>query len=55
VRGEFRDPGVLKDLRRGVSRLYWPEGRRLIPLEQLLSALLLQVFYGIRRELLPME
>ena len=41
---------VLKDLSRSFGRLYSREGRPSIPPEQLLSALLLQVFYGIRSE-----
>jgi transposase len=35
---------------RSLGRLYASEGRPSIPPEQLLSALLLQVFYGIRSE-----
>jgi transposase len=46
---------VLKDLSRSFSRLYSHEGRPSIPPEQLLSALLLQVLYGIRSERLLME
>jgi transposase len=46
---------VLKDLNRSFSRLYSREGRPSIPPEQLLSALLLQVFYGIRSERQLME
>src|SRR5258705_12949695 len=38
----------LRDLNRSLGRLYASEGRPSIPPEQLLSALLLQVFYGIR-------
>jgi transposase len=41
---------ALKDLHRSFSRLYSREGRPSIPPEQLLSALLLQVLYGIRSE-----
>src|SRR4029079_14976765 len=41
---------VLSDLNRSLGRLYASEGRPSIPPEQLLSALLLQVFYGIRSE-----
>jgi transposase len=41
---------VLKELNRTFSRLYSREGRPSIPPEQLLSVLLLQVFYGIRSE-----
>jgi transposase len=46
---------VLKDLSRGFGRLYSREGRPSIPPEQLVSALLLQVFYGIRSERQLME
>jgi transposase len=46
---------VLKDLSRSFGRLYSDEGRPSIPPEQLLSALLLQVFYAIRSERLLME
>ena len=46
---------VLKGLNRSFSRLYSPEGRPSIPPEQLLSALLLQVFYGLRSERQLME
>ena len=46
---------VLKDLSGSFSRLYSHEGRPSIPPEQLLSALLLQVLYGIRSERLLME
>ena len=41
---------VLKQLSACFGRLYASEGRRSVPPEQLLSALLLQVFYGIRSE-----
>ena len=41
---------VLKQLSWSFGRLYANEGRPSIPPEQLLSALLLQVFYGIRSE-----
>ncbi|UPJ26325.1 transposase [Bradyrhizobium sp. CW1] len=41
---------VLTDLNRSLEKLYASEGRPSIPPEQLLSALLLQVFYGIRSE-----
>jgi transposase len=46
---------VLKDLSRTFGKLYSSEGRPSIPPEQLLSALLLQAFYGIRseRQLMP--
>jgi transposase len=46
---------VLGDLNRCLSQLYASEGRPSIPPEQLLSALLLQVFYGIRSERQLME
>ena len=46
---------VLGDLDRCFGRLYASEGRPSIPPEQLLSALLLQVFYGIRSERQLME
>lgn len=48
VRELVRD--VLNDLNRSRGRLYASEGRPSIPPEQLLSDLLLQVFYGIRSE-----
>jgi transposase len=41
---------VLKQLSRSLGELYASEGRPSIPPQQLLSALLLQVFYGIRSE-----
>jgi transposase len=41
---------VLVDLNRDFAEMYADEGRPSIPPEQLLSALLLQVFYGIRSE-----
>ena len=41
---------VLSELNRSLGKLYSSEERPLIPPEQLLSALLLQVFYGIRSE-----
>ena len=53
VRALVRD--VLSDLNRSFARLYASEGRPSIPPEQLLSALLLQVFYGIRSERQLME
>ena len=53
VRQFVRD--VLSDLNRGLGKLYASEGRPSIPPEQLLSALLLQVFYGIRSERQLME
>jgi transposase len=46
---------VLKDLSPSLGKLYASEGRPSIPPEQLLSALLLQVFYGIRSERQLME
>jgi transposase len=46
---------VLKELSRSFSGLYSHEGRPSIPPEQLLSALLLQVLYGIRSERQLME
>jgi transposase len=53
VRQLVRD--VLGELNRHLSQLYASEGRPSIPPEQLLSALLLQVFYGIRSERQLME
>lgn len=46
---------VLVDLNRCLSKLDASEGQSSIPPEQLLSALLLQVFYGIRSERQLME
>ena len=46
---------VLVELNRSLGNLYASEGRPSIPPEQLLSALLLQVFYGIRSERQLME
>jgi transposase len=46
---------VLKDLSRTFGKLYASEGRPSIPPEQLLSALLLQVFYGVRSKRQLME
>lgn len=46
---------VLKELSRTFGRLYASEGRPSVPPEQLLSALLIQVFYGIRSERQLME
>lgn len=46
---------VLITLNRDFAKLYADEGRPSIPPEQLLSALLLQVFYGIRSERQLME
>ena len=45
----------LSELNRSLGKLYASEGRPSIPPEQLLSALLLQVFYGIRSERQLME
>lgn len=53
VRELVRD--VLSDLNCSLGGLYASEGRLSIPPEQLLSALLLQVFYGIRSERQLME
>jgi transposase len=53
VRQLVRD--VLIELSPSLGRLYARDGRPSIPPEQLLSALLLQVFYGIRSERLLME
>ena len=53
VRALVRD--VLDKMNRSLSKLYASEGRPSIPPEQLLSALLLQVFYGIRSERQLME
>jgi transposase len=53
VRELVRD--VLRELSRSLGALYSSEGRPSIPPEQLLSALLLQVFYGIRSERQLME
>lgn len=46
---------VLHQLNRSLGRLYSSEGRPSIPPEQLLSALLLQVLYGVRSERQLME
>ena len=46
---------VLEELHGDFGKLYASEGRPSIPPEQLLSALLLQVFYGIRSERQLME
>jgi transposase len=46
---------VLEELSRSLSKPYVSEGRPSIPPEQLLSALLLQVFCGIRSERQLME
>jgi len=53
IRELVRD--VLRDLNRTLNGLYSREGRPSIPPEQLLSALLLQAFYGIRSERQLME
>src|SRR5438445_10476590 len=45
---------VLKELSHSFGKLYSQEGRPSIPPEQLLSALLLQVFSGLRPERQPM-
>ena len=46
---------VLKELSPSLGKLYSSEGRPSVPPEQLFSALLLQVFYGIRSERQLME
>jgi len=53
IRELVRD--VLKDLSRSFARLYAKEGRPSVPPDQLLSALLIQVLYGIRSERQLME
>jgi transposase len=53
IRELVRD--VLKDLSRSFAMLYSRDGRPSVPPEQLLSALLIQVFYGIRSERQLME
>ena len=53
IRGLVRD--VLAGLSRSFARLYAREGRPSVPPEQLLSALLIQVLYGIRSERQLME
>ncbi len=53
IRELVRD--VLNELSRSFGRLYSSEGRPSIPPEQLLSALLVQVLYGIRSERQLME
>ena len=53
IRELVRD--ALRELNGSFRRLYASEGRPSIPPEQLLSALLLQVFYGIRSERQLME
>ena len=47
IRALVRD---VLELNRSLGRIYASEGRPSIPPEQLLSALLLQVFYGVRSE-----
>lgn len=53
IRGLVRE--VLASMDRDFRKLYSREGRPSIPPEQLLSALLLQVFFGVRSERLLME
>lgn len=53
IRALARD--VLKSLSHSLGKLYSHEGRPSIPPEQLISALLLQVLYGIRSERRLME
>jgi transposase len=53
IRALVRD--VLGEMNRDLGKLYANEGRPSTPPEQLLSALLLQVFYGIRSERQLME
>ena len=53
IRELVRD--VLSEMNRDLTKLYASEGRPSTPPEQLLSALLLQVFYGIRSERQLME
>src|SRR5271156_1993777 len=53
VRELVREVFVAMD--RDFRKLYAREGRPSIPPEQLLSALLLQVFFGVRSERLLME
>ncbi|MGX9432729.1 IS5 family transposase [Bradyrhizobium sp. LeoA1S1] len=53
IRQFVRD--VLTEMNRDLGKLYASEGRPSTPPEQLLSALLLQVFYGIRSERQLME
>lgn len=53
IRELVRD--VLSGMNRDFGKLYASEGRPSTPPEQLLSALLLQVFYGIRSERQLME
>ena len=53
IRELVRD--VLKELTHSLGKLYASDGRPSVPPEQLLSALLLQVFYGLRSERQLME
>jgi transposase len=53
IRELVRD--VLKELSRSFAGLYAKEGRPSVPPEQLLSALLIQVLYGVRSERQLME
>ncbi len=53
IRGLVRD--VLAEMSRSFAWLYAKEGRPSVPPEQLLSALLLQVLYGVRSERQLME
>ena len=53
IRELVRD--VLKELTHSLGKLYAGDGRPSVPPEQLLSALLLQVFYGLRSERQLME
>ena len=53
IRGLVRE--VLAGMDKDFRKLYAHEGRPSIPPEQLLSALLLQVFFGVRSERLLME
>jgi transposase len=53
IRELVRD--VLKEMSRSFAWLYAKEGRPSVPPEQLLSALLIQVLYGVRSERQPIE
>jgi transposase len=53
IRALVRD--VLKEMSRSFAWLYAKEGRPSVPPEQLLSALLIQVLYGVRSERQLME
>ena len=53
IRELVRD--VLKELTHSLGKLYASDGRPSVPPEQLLSALLAQVFYGLRSERQLME